>query len=62
MVDCPHTGKHATDDVLAKHRAAKSAKPKDAFKKIDPAKKLGRVLFKAKNTSLAKMVRVEGKL
>jgi hypothetical protein len=29
---------------------------------VEPAKKVGRVLFKVKNTSLAKMARVEGKL
>jgi hypothetical protein len=62
MVDCPHTGKDAAADRLAKHRAAKADRPKDAFKKIDPAKKVGRVLFKATNTSLAKMAPVEGKL
>jgi hypothetical protein len=62
MVDCPHTGKDAAADLLAKHRAVKADKPKDVFKKIEPAKKLGRVLFKAKNTSLAKMARVEGNL
>jgi hypothetical protein len=62
MVDCPHTGKDAAADLLAKHRAAKADKPKDEFKKIEPAEKVGRVLFKAKNTSFAKMARVEGKL
>jgi hypothetical protein len=60
MFDCPHTGKDASVDLLAKHRAAKADKPKGAFKKIEPAKKVGRVLFKAKNTSLAKMARVLG--
>jgi hypothetical protein len=48
--------------MLAKHRAAREERPKEAFKKVEPAKKVGRVLFKAKNTSLAKMARVEGKL
>jgi hypothetical protein len=48
--------------MLAKHRAARADKPKDAFKKVEPAKNVGRVLFKAKNTSLAKVARVEGKL
>jgi hypothetical protein len=62
MVDCPHTGKDAAADLLAKHFAGKADKPKDAFNNIEPAKKVGRVLFKAKNTSLAKMARVEGKL
>jgi hypothetical protein len=49
-------------ELLAKHRAAKADKPKDAFKKIEATKKVGRVLFKAENTSLATMVRVEGKI
>jgi hypothetical protein len=61
MVDCPHAGKDSAANLLAKHRAAKADRPKDAFKKIEPAKKVGRVLFKAKNTSLSKMARVEGK-
>jgi hypothetical protein len=62
MVDLPHTGKDAAADLLAKHRVAKADRPKDAFKKIEPVKKVGRVLFKTKNTSLAKMTRVEGML
>jgi hypothetical protein len=45
---------------MAKHRAARVDKPNEAFKKFELAKKVGRVLFK--NTSLAKMARVEGKL
>jgi hypothetical protein len=49
-------------DLLAKRRAAKAEKLKDAFKKIEPTKKVDRVLLKAKNTSLATMARVEGKL
>jgi hypothetical protein len=49
-------------EMLAKHRAARADRPKEAFKKVEPAKKFGRVLFKAKNTSLAKMARVEDKL
>jgi hypothetical protein len=48
--------------MLIKHRRARADKPKDTFKKVEPAKKVGRVLFKANNTSLAKMARVEGKL
>jgi hypothetical protein len=62
MTDCPHTTKDAAVELLAKHRAEKADKPKDAFKKIEPTKKVGRVLFKAKNTSLATMARVQGKL
>jgi hypothetical protein len=50
--------------MLARHRAARAERPKEArpFKKVEPDKKVGRVLFKAKNTSFAKMARVEGKL
>jgi hypothetical protein len=48
--------------MLAKHRAARAHKPKEAFKKVEPVKTVGRVLFKFKNTSLAKMACVEGKL
>jgi Integrase core domain/Integrase zinc binding domain len=59
---CPHTSTETAAELLAKHRAARADKPRDAFKKVEPAKKVGRVLFKAKNTSLAKMARVEGKL
>jgi hypothetical protein len=62
MTDCPHTSKEAAAEMLAKHRAARPDRPKEAFKKVGPAKKVGRVLFKANNTSLAKMARVEGKL
>jgi hypothetical protein len=62
MTDCPHTSKDAAVEILAKHRAARADKPKEAFKKVEPAKKVGRVLFKAKNTSLAKIARVAGKL
>jgi hypothetical protein len=62
MTDCPHTTKDAAVELLAKHRVAKAEKPKDAFKKIEQTKKVGRVLFKAKNNSLATMDRVEGKL
>jgi hypothetical protein len=62
MADCSHTSKEAAVEMLAKHRAARADKPKEALKKFEHAKKVGRVLFKAKNTSLAKMARVEGKL
>jgi hypothetical protein len=62
IADCPYTGKDSAADLLSKHRAAKADKPKNSFKKIEPTKKVGRVLFKAKNTSIAKMARVEGKL
>jgi hypothetical protein len=62
MTDCPHTSKEAAAEMLAKHRTARADKPKEAFKKVEPAKKVGCVLFKAKDTSLAKMARVEGKL
>jgi hypothetical protein len=62
MTDCPHTSKEAAAEMLAKHRAARPDRPKEAFKKVGPAKKVGRVLFKANNTSLSKMSRVEGKL
>lgn len=62
LKDCPHTSTETAAELLAKHRAARADKPRDAFKKVEPAKKVGRVLFKAKNTSLAKMARVEGKL
>jgi predicted aspartyl protease len=48
--------------MQAKQHAARADKPKESFKQVEPAKKVGRVLFKAKNTSLAKMARVEGKL
>jgi hypothetical protein len=47
MTDCRNTTKDAAVELLAKHRAAKADKPKDAFKKIEPTKKVGRVLFKA---------------
>jgi hypothetical protein len=46
-------------ELLAKHCAAKADKPKNAFKKIELTKKVGRVRFKAKNTSLDTMARVE---
>jgi hypothetical protein len=62
MTDCPHTSKEVAVKMLAKHRAARAERPKEAIKKVEPVKKVGRVLFKAKNTSLAKMARVEGKL
>jgi hypothetical protein len=62
MADCPNTSKEAAVQMLAKHRVARADKHKEAFKKVEPAKMVGRVLFKAKNTSLAKMARVEGKL
>jgi hypothetical protein len=62
MTDCPHTSKEAAVEMLAKHRAARVDKPKEAFKKVEPAKKVGRVLFKTKNISLANMARVEGKI
>jgi hypothetical protein len=63
MTDCPfYTNKDAAVELLAMHRAAKADKPKDAFKKIEATKKVGRFLFKAKNTSLATMARVEGKI
>jgi predicted aspartyl protease len=62
MADCPNTTKEAAAEVLAKHRTDRADKPKEALKKVEPTKKVGRVLFKAKNISLAKMARVEGKL
>jgi hypothetical protein len=31
--------------MLAKHRAARAERPKEDFKKVEPAKKVGRVLF-----------------
>jgi hypothetical protein len=62
MTDCPYTTKDAAVKLLANHRAAKADKPKDAFKKIEATKKVGGVLFKAKNTSLATMACVEGKI
>jgi hypothetical protein len=34
MVDCPHTGKDSAADLLARYRAARADRPKDAFKKI----------------------------
>jgi predicted aspartyl protease len=49
-------------ELLAEHRAAKADMSKDAFKTIESTKKVGRVLFKAINTSLATMARVERKL
>jgi hypothetical protein len=57
-----YTTKDAAVVLLARHRAAKTDKPKDALKKIEATKKVGRVLFKAKNTSLAMMSRMEGKI
>jgi hypothetical protein len=57
-----HTTKDAAVQFIAKHRAAEAENPKDAIKKIEPTKKVGRVLFKAKNTSLATMDRAEGNL
>jgi hypothetical protein len=62
MTDCPYTTKDAAVELLAQHRAAKADKRKDAFKKIEATKNFGRVLFKAKNTSLATMARVEGNI
>jgi hypothetical protein len=62
MTDCPRTTKDAAVNLIANHRAAKADKLKDAFKKIVPTKKVCRVLFKAKNTSLATMARMEGKI
>jgi hypothetical protein len=62
MADCPNTTNEPAAAMIAKHRAAMADKPKEALKKVEPAKKVGRVLFKAKNTSLATMARVEGKL
>jgi hypothetical protein len=62
ITDCHHTTKDAAVELLSKHLAAKADKPKDAFKKISPTKKVGRVLVKAKTTSLATMAGVEGKL
>jgi hypothetical protein len=56
MADCPNTTKEVAAEMLPKHRAARADRPKEAFKKV------GRVLSKAKNTSLTKMARVEGKL
>jgi hypothetical protein len=49
-------------ELLAKHRAEKADSPKNTFKKIEATKKVGRVIFKAKNTSLATMARVEGNI
>jgi hypothetical protein len=62
MTVCPYTTKDAAVQLLAKHRAAKADKPKDSSKKIEPTKKVGRILFMAKNTSLATMACVKGKL
>jgi hypothetical protein len=62
MTDCPHTSKEAAVEMLANHRAARADRPKETFKKVEPAKKVGNVLIKVKNTSLAKMACVEGKL
>jgi Zn-dependent oligopeptidase len=62
MTDCLYTTKDAAVELLANHRATKAEKPKDAFQKIEATKKVGRVLFNAKNTSLATMARVEGKI
>jgi hypothetical protein len=62
MKECPYTTKDAAVELLGKHRAAKENKPKDVFKTIGATKKVGRVLFKATNTSLATMARVEGKI
>jgi hypothetical protein len=62
MTDCPNTSKEAAAEMLANHLAARTDRPKEAFKKVEPAMKVGRVLFEAKNTSLAKTARVEGKL
>jgi hypothetical protein len=59
MTDCAYTTKDSAVELLAKHRAAKADKPKDAFKKIEATKKVGRVLFKAENTLLATMARVK---
>jgi hypothetical protein len=42
----------AAAEILAKHRAARADKPKEALKNVEPAKKVGRVLLKAKKTSL----------
>jgi hypothetical protein len=62
ITDCPYTTKDAAVELLAKHRAVKADMPKDSFKKIEATKRIGRVLFKAKNTSLATMTRVEGNI
>jgi hypothetical protein len=62
MADCPNTSKEAAVKMLAKNRAARADKSKEAFKKVEPTKKVGRVLLKAKYISLAKIARVEGKL
>jgi hypothetical protein len=59
MTDCPHTTKGSAVEMLAKYRAARADRPNEAFKKVEPAKKGGRILFKAKNTSFANMTRVE---
>jgi hypothetical protein len=48
MTYCPHTIKDAAVELLAKHRAARADKPKDAFKKIEPAKKVDRDPFRPK--------------
>jgi hypothetical protein len=55
MADCSKTTKEAAAEMLAKHRAARAEKTKEAFKKVELAKKAGRVLFKAKTTSIAKL-------
>jgi hypothetical protein len=47
MTDFPYTTKDAAVELLAKRRAAKADKPRDAFKKFEATKKVGRVLFKA---------------
>jgi hypothetical protein len=57
----PHN-KDAAVELLAKHRVEKADNPKDAFKKIEPIKKVSCILFKAMNISLATMDRVEEKL
>jgi hypothetical protein len=62
MTDCPFPTKDAAVRLLANHRTAKADTTKDAFKTIEPTKKVDCVLFKAKNTSLATMARMEGKL
>jgi hypothetical protein len=62
MTDCSYTTKDAAVEFLAKHRAAKADKPKDELKKIETTKKVGCVFFKAINTSLATMARVEGNI
>jgi hypothetical protein len=54
MTDCPHTSKEAAVGMLTKHRAARAGKAREAGEKVEPAKKVGRILLKAGKPSLAK--------